>query len=330
MTNEKSVRVNPTQTLDVSFSAYVEKRKAVTGAHLVNGIPDYAYGVDYALMRKINAVPGAYKLLRAITSQFVPEQKQMCNLSHLKVGPSQSPKNIYEHVKECAKLFGIGIPEVFIEPNPTEINAYALACDDSAPLIVLTSALVERFTPGEIKTVIGHECGHIHNNHGIYTTAAYIAANKIVSAISGVKELMMLVSRSLLLALNTWSRASEVTADRAGLICADNFNDAITTQCKFLYGAAFTQDDINVDAVLKQYDRLRSTPAKMFEFVYNHPVPMRRILAMREFINSDVLYTWRPDCKEAGMGQLSSKQELDARCEKYIAVMKTGERRDNK
>jgi Zn-dependent protease with chaperone function len=330
MTNE-TVKINPTQKIDVSFSAYVGTRKALVGAHMVGGIPDYAYGVDHMLMQKMKAMPGVYKLFKALTNQWVPRFKQICNLDCLKVGPSQHP-HIYEQVKECARTLGIGIPEVFIRSDAGVINAETVASEDDAPVMVLTSGLVERFTPGEIKTVIGHECGHIHNNHTIYRTAANIILDNMLIniPIPVIKELGTIVSglanRALHAALSSWSRAAEVTADRAGLICADDFNDAITAECKLLYGATFTQEDINVDAILKQYDRLRSTSVRMLELETSHPSSVRRILAMKEFMNSDALYKWRPELKIAGM-ELIGKQELDARCEKYISVLKSEKRR---
>jgi Zn-dependent protease with chaperone function len=322
MTNE-TVRTNPTSALDVNFPAYISGRKAAVGAHLIDGVPDYAYGIDYTLMRKMNAIPVAYKFFKALTNTEVPIRKEEYNLKYLKVGPSQYPR-IYEQVKECARLLGIGIPEVFIKPDVAELNAETIASEDSAPVMVLTSALVERLTPGELKTVIGHECGHIHNNHSIYKTAADILVSGAINTLS-----WGLADRVLRIALNSWSRAAEVTADRAGLICADDFNDAITAECKLLYDAPFTQDDINIDAILKQYDRMRSTSIRMLELNNSHPGSVRRILAMKEFMNSEVLYKWRPEHKKAGM-ELIGKQELDARCEKYISVTQSGRRRGGK
>jgi len=330
MTNE-TVRTNPTQTIDVSFSTYVKDRKALMGTHIAGGIPDYAYGIDHILSQKIKAMPGVYKIFKALTSHAVPKMKQECNLKHLRVGASQYP-HIYEQVKDCARILGIGIPEVFIMSGVGVLNAETIASEDDAPVMVLTSALVDRLTPGEIKTVIGHECGHIHNNHAINKTAIDLILGDMAVEIPIpiAKEISILVSnlvnRALHAAISSWSRAAEVTADRAGLICADDFNDAITAECKLLYGAAFTHEDINIDVILKQYDRLRSTPVRMLELEDSHPSSVRRILAIKEFMSSEILYKWRPELKTAGM-ELIGKQELDARCEKYISITKSGKRR---
>lgn len=319
------MRSNPTQTIDVSFGAYVNARKAASQAHLEGGIPDYAYGPDYALRQKIRAIPGVFALFKAITDEYVPYLKQQTNLSCLKVGPNQFP-DIYECVVDSSRRLGIGIPTVFVQPSPSEINAWTYAFEDDEPMVVITSALLERFSPGEIKAVLGHECGHIHNNHGIYNTAAQIILESISVSIPGIQQILKIASYPIQLALMAWSRAAEVTCDRAGIINSDDPDDEISSKSKFLYGAAFNRNEVNIDAVLKQYNTLHETPVRLLELTADHPIPVRRIFADKEFLNSEILYKWRPEWKKPDM-KLIGKQELDARCEKYIGIIKNGKRR---
>ena len=318
-------RTNPTETIDVGFDAYVKKRKAGTESHLEGGgIPDYAYGNDYVLRQKIKALPGFYPLAKALVNTVVPRKKQELNLEALKVGPNQFP-DIYEQTVDCARRLGIGIPTVFVKPD-TELNAITYAIEDDAPIIVFYSGLMERLTPGEIKAVIGHECGHIHNNHGIFTIAAEIIINLATGLVPGVKQITGLLTLPLQLALKAWSRAAETTCDRAGVICSDDIRDNFTAQAKFMYGAMFSRSDVNIDVLLKQYDTLRATPVRMLELAHTHPLSIRRIFAMKEFAESDLLYKWRPEWKTPGMKTVG-KQELDARCEKYIGVVNSEKRR---
>lgn len=318
-------RSNPTETIDVSFLAYVRERKAATQSHMEGGIPDYAYGPDYVLRQKIKATPGFYPLARAITGTVVPRMKQQLNLEALQVGPSQF-SDVYEIITDCARRLGIGVPTVYIKNAPQEINAGAYAMEDDTPLIEITSGLLERVTPGELRAVIGHECGHIHNNHGIYNTAAEIVLDSLQIAIPGIQQIVALASAPLRWAFLMWSRAAEVTCDRAGVICSESPDDDITLQAKLMYGAALNRQDVNIDAVLKQYDALRATPVRMLEMEQTHPLSIRRIFAIKEFLNSEVLYKWRPEWKTPDL-HLAGKQELDARCERYISVAASGKRR---
>ena len=312
---------NPTDMIDISFRKYVENRTTRSDIHIVNGIPDYAYGPDFTLREKLRALPGAYPFFKAITNQYVPYMKQTLNMNALRVGPDQFPE-VHKMTQDCAMRLGIGMPTVYIYPEPAIINAYTIATEDDSPVIVIHSSLLERFTPGELKAVIGHECGHIHNVHSIYNTAANIILNAMAMGLPILRQIMSLLSMPLKYAIQAWSRAAEVTCDRAGVICSDDINDELTSKAKFLYGAALDSDKVNLDAVLRQYDMLRSTPVRLLELESTHPVPVRRMFAVMEFMNSELLYSWRPEWRTPGQ-ELLSKQELDARCEQYVGVIKS-------
>ena len=309
---------NPTDDINLNFADYVRERSSRIGKHLQGGIPDYAFASDDATRQKIAAIPGAFQLGKAITSQVVPRQRQMYNMSGLRVGPNQFPE-IYQMVRDCSELLGIGIPTTFITAELGVLNAFALAIEDAEPMIVLNSSIVERMTPQELKAVIGHECGHVHNNHGIYNVLANLLINGIGASIPGIREILALVSLPLRVAIQTWSRAAEVTCDRAGVLCCGEADSTISAHSKLLSGGLLSDHQINVDALLEQYDSLRSSPVRMLELLNTHPAGVRRILAAKEFINSQVFYDWHPELKEPDM-HLYSKDELDAHCAKYVSV----------
>lgn len=317
-------RINPTDAVDVSFERYVQTRKAAVQSHMQDGIPDYAYGADYQLRQKIRAIPGFYPLAKAISSTYVPRMIQQLQQGALLVGPGQFP-DVYEMVSDCARRLGIGIPTVFVE-NSNVLNAYTYAYEDDSPVMVITSTLLARVTPGELRVVIGHECGHIHNNHGIYETAARILLNAAQIAVPGLRQIAALASVPLQLAFQTWSRAAEVTCDRAGVICSEDPQDAVSLMTKFIYSTAVGNREVNLDAILRQYDAIRSTPVRLLELSMDHPLPVRRIFAIREFAGSRILYGWRPEWKTPDQA-LTDKQELDARCEKYVSVTDSRKRR---
>lgn len=317
-------RPNPTNDVNVSFSAYAANRNVKYGKHLERGIPDYAYALDYTLRQKIMAIPGAYPFFKAMNSSTVPIQKQLHNMDSVKVSPNQFPK-LYDMMRDCANTLGIGLPTMFVINAPGELNAFTYATEDADPIIVMCSSMLERFTDQELKATIGHECGHIHNNHGVYQTAAYFVAGQASAFIPGVGQILTLLAQPVANALNAWSRAGEVSADRAGIICCGEHESTERTDAKLASGAVFGAE-INVDELVKQYDMLRSTPARMMEWISTHPANVRRILADRLFINSDVYYQWHPEQKKPNMN-LYSKKELDEQCDRIINVMKSEKRR---
>ncbi len=309
---------NPTATLDISFDNYVSERQRSSSQMEEGGIANYAYGQDYILRQKIKAIPGIFAFFKALNSSVVPLERQKYIARSIKTGPNQLPE-IYNMGVECAKRLGIGIPTIFLDSQPGTLNAFAFCVDDEAPLIIVNSSLIERFTPGEIKAVIGHECGHIHNNHGLYNIAAEVLINVGLSSIPALRPFIQTMALPILLLFKSWSRAAEVTCDRAGMICSDKIEDAMTAEAKLMSGGAFNIKEINIDELIKQYDEMAKSPARFNQLMDTHPAGTRRILADKEFSRSEVLYKWRPEWKKPGM-ELIDKKELDFRCDKFINV----------
>lgn len=314
------INYNPTDDIDVSFNSYVLERQKVHNKHLEGGIPDYAFASDYAIRQKIRALPGVYPFFKALTSTYVPRHKQLLNQSALKVGAGQYAE-IYNMTAECANILGIGMPTVYILPEMAVLNAYTIATDDESPIIVLHSSLVERFSLDELKTIIGHECGHIHNNHGIYSIAVQTMLEQGMN-IPIVSQILSALTIPVRLMFMAWIRAAEVTCDRAGIICANDPMDIMKAEVKLMHGGMINSSEANIEAALKQYDILRKTPVRLLELNSTHPNTVRRLYANLEFLNSEILYTWRPEWKNPDM-KLIDKQELDARCEKYISVLRS-------
>lgn len=196
--------------------------------------------------------------------------------------------------------------------------------DDVEPIIVIHSGLYERFTSGELKCVIGHECGHIHNMHGVYNVLGNIlmVTGAIGSAMIST-QLLNLLTMGSQLALYAWSRAAEVTCDRAGMICCDRVEDAYNVNAKFTYGAAFGEHSVNLEALSRQLEENMTSIARLDELACDHPAAVRRIAAEMEFARSEVFYRWRPELKEAGKA-VFTREETDERCRRYIDVSRKG------
>lgn len=324
---------NPTSEINVSFAKYIQERSVKQAKHLWQGIPDYAYEMDYHLRQKMKNIPGMFALGKALTSTVVPKRRQELLRSAVQVTNTQFPE-IYQMGLQCARTLGIGMPSIFVKhPSPKEsaemglLNAYTLATDDADNIVVLHSHLVERLTEQELLAVIGHECGHIHNNHSIYNLLALILIDggmRGVSFFTGSDFLLKLITKPIEFALAAWSRAGEVTADRAGIICAGGVDSTISGEIKLASGGMFGSkyQMLDVKAFIAQYEKYRNTPMRFTELLASHPAGARRVLADQEFINSEVFYSWHPELKRPDMNLLS-KQELDARCEQYISVAKS-------
>lgn len=336
MTGKEIKNTSPVETLNCSFSDYLNRRKNAAADHLNGTVPDYCFNLDLEYRKVLDSIPGLYAFSKKMVGTHASIVLREINMSGLAVGPNQFP-DVYQIGCDCARILGISIPNIYIISDPT-LNAYTYATGDIEPIIVIHSGLYERFTPGELKTVIGHECGHIHNNHGVYQYLSNIlyAGGLTIGAATGrlTAQLFSILSYSGQAALAAWNRAAEVSCDRAGIICSDNVKDALTSEAKFLYGAAFGAQEANLDNLEEQLEMQIQSLAKYteaFGYVntkgelvpYDHPFTLRRIAADKEFIDCELLYRWRPDLLEPGK-KLRSLEETNARCQKLIAVFGKG------
>lgn len=308
---------SPVEAIDTSFEHYVAKRKREAGIHMNGTVPDYAFALDYELRSRLDQIPHFHELCKKIASTSETRAMQIMNQGALQAGPGQFPE-IYQIGVECAHRLGIGIPNIYIAKG-SEINAYTIASDDTSPLLVLYTGIVDRMTPGELKAVIGHECGHIHNRHLVYQSVV----NRILSGASGLAGSILLSLANISL-MQFWTRAAEVTADRAALICADDFQDAFQANAKLASGgplnAAYGKT-ADMDAIYEQLSMTLDNPSRLMEIQSDHPAFARRIFCDREFEQCEVLYSWRPDKKKPGM-KVRSKSETDARCRKLVNIVR--------
>lgn len=320
-------RNSPLTSIDCSFRHYVEKRQNREEMHMDgNSIPDYAFGLDYELRRKLDSIPHLYNIAKKVTATTVSRYMQEYNRSALAVGPNQLPE-VYQIGCDCAQTLGIGIPNIFIQSS-AELNAYTYACEDIEPIIIINSALYERAKPEILRAVIGHECGHIQNAHSMYQMiGVYFATGSIgaLSSVPGLSQLMGLLTVGTQIALNSWSRAAEVTADRASVICSSK-EDAVRTMLFLMYGGVrnVDADSISLDAVQEQLELQMSNIAKYGEILDStHPATARRIAAIQAFDDCETLYAWRPELKEPGKNY-HSKAETEELCRNVISVTRQG------
>jgi Zn-dependent protease with chaperone function len=256
-----------------------------------------------------------------LSANAVPLYKQLFAMEGVAVGPRQF-ETIYAAGEACARRLGIGIPQIFVVGGMAP-NAFTIATDDVAPIVVLTSSLVELLEPAELQFVI------VHNLHGVYNTAVELISNpaaqllvqNLVSAgvaFDTVRLVAAAVQGGLKLFMMHWSRCAEVTCDRAGLICCGDAEAAERALVKLVVGASPTMQQINVDAYLRQL-RSVSLPLRLTELGRTHPLIPKRIEALRLFAGCETLQAWRP---ELATGALRSREETDELCKAILAIVK--------
>lgn len=185
-------------------------------------------------------------------------------------------------IRHCSERLGIKRPYAIISNQLPGINAMTVGSDD-APYLVLSSLLVKVMSKEQLTFVIGHECGHIAMGHVVYHSAVATAGSlaQLIPVIGeGVYNLVAFP-------LNAWERRSEITADRAGLLCCEDLELAQRTLLQ-LETAFQNADDIDITTYVENSKRFlkKGTIRKFGEVNANHPLISKRIEALEKFAKS--------------------------------------------
>ncbi len=289
------------------FLEYINRRKAPeSGREEKTGFGEYAFAGDLRVLRRLDRARPVRIVVEATVRFWKAVQKSDLLGSSVRVSRRQFPE-LHDLVVECARELDIALPKVYISQNLASLNAGTYGTDDEA-FIVLNSALVDRFNDQELKFVIGHECGHIQNNHVVYHTAARFLAQGVISFVKWAAV-------PARVALNGWSRRGEITCDRAGLVCCRDEAAALGAIMKLALGSSKLSDDIDLEEYMAQLDDLDEGVGRFQEYMSSHPYLPKRVKALKMFAESAY---YRNLLGEKGGEPLD---EVDRAVEKVIQVM---------
>jgi Zn-dependent protease with chaperone function len=139
--------------------------------------------------------------------------------SNIRVTKDNFPEILATLEAVCEILYLKEIPELYLMWS-YEIHSITYGVEK--PIIVISSACIDKLTHDELLFILGHEVGHIKSQHVLYHQMAKILpyiGSIIGKATLGFGELL---SYGLQLALYHWREMSEFTADRAGLLATQN------------------------------------------------------------------------------------------------------------
>ena len=186
---------------------------------------DYRFGPELRKLEKLRTDKAAVTLIEEAREEIEHDPRTLQLLSGVRLTPRMCPK-VFGPLD--AALATLGRPfelEVYVHQHPI-INASIVPtfAENSHPVLVLSSAAIEKLTPRELLFVIGHELGHVIYGHH-------------KDAVSNIFDFPQ--SRQYpyqCVQLMSWSRAAEISADRVGLLCCQDFATAVRTFFKLASG----------------------------------------------------------------------------------------------
>jgi Zn-dependent protease with chaperone function len=263
-------------TLD--FPAFVTRKKAERADGAMDGAHDYSYILDRQTRATFESAKPIELAVASAVRVFKERERGRLLGNAVRVSDRQFSR-INSIAKECSETLGIIPPQVYIVNSP-HLNAGTFGTDEES-FIVVHSALVDQYTDEELRFVLGHECGHIHNSHVVYLTTLHFL-RLVAEAYLG------LLVMPAMLPLMAWSRRAEITSDRAGMMCSRDGHVAARALTKLVVGSKKLYEEFNLDAFLEQYEEGKEGIGRYMEALASHPFLPKRVLAMRVFAEAEL------------------------------------------
>jgi Zn-dependent protease with chaperone function len=251
----------------------------------------WEHPADRAALQTLRAVPGVDELIRKVLGMLGGERgiRLLFQGNAVRIGPNQFPRLAHLHTEVCTTFDWPAVPELYVSQTPF-FNAGAYGID--APFIVVHSAAIELLDDEELRVLLSHELGHVMSGHSLYRTIAAILALVSLGVLPVLAELVVLPIR---LAFLEWSRKSELSADRAGLLGAQDVVAAQRLAMKMAGGGrgdAFA-GQLNVDAFMQQAHEYASS-SEGLDVVYKvlstlaltHPMHTVRAAELQRWLSS--------------------------------------------
>jgi uncharacterized tellurite resistance protein B-like protein len=220
------------------------------------------------------------KVLRAQSDSAgaVGARRQLL-LSALRLTKEMAPEP-FGALRHVSNTLGIEAPiEMYCVPE-SAINAFVVPPKAGGVVLLgLTSEALERFDTGELHFVLGHELGHAMFGHFHFSPDVLIGDENIAP---------IHVAR-----LCAWMRYAELSADRVGLLCCDDFDTAIRAFFKLTSGLSNSKYLRHAGQCAEQFaavtaERMESSEGDWFS---THPYSPLRIKALDLFSRSETFHS---------------------------------------
>lgn len=228
-------------------------------------------------------------------------RRQLLSTS-VRLSPKMAP-SIHKMAEGCVEKLAMDIPlELYAYSSP-QFNAACFKPEEGRLFVMFSSSLLEGFTESELRFVMGHEFGHyIYDHHAI--PIGYLLKGKTPP---GPK---------LALDLFAWSRYAEISADRAGAYCAQDFNSVASSLFKLSSGLTSKVIEFNLEEFLSQLDEMQAVDAEpgqgapQGDWFSTHPFSPLRVRALQLFHESELM-------KSKG----TSLDEMDVAVQRLMSLM---------
>jgi Zn-dependent protease with chaperone function len=278
----------------------------------------YQHPADRAATAALQKVPYLDQVVRQLISLGYERALRAASLgASVRLGQEQLPGIWVLHRQVFNALDIDEVPDLYMTQYPI---ANAFTFGSGKPVVVMASELVRILDDDGRRVVLAHEAAHVHSDHVLYRTAL-----AILLRLGGAVRLPLLAGLPLLaitLALLEWSRAAELSCDRAAalvtrdpqavckalmVIAAGELADELNLDAFIAQGMEYTERGTGVERLTRLFQDLQIT----------HPMPVRRVRMLLDWVREgDYDPMVRGEYLRRGE-EPSAREEADAAADHY-------------
>jgi Zn-dependent protease with chaperone function len=246
----------------------------------------YQHPADRAATAALKKIPYLDEVVRRLIALGYERALRAASLgSAVRLGQEQLPGIWVLHRQVFNTLDIEYVPDLYLTQFPFA-NAFTLGTDK--PIVLLNSELVRILDEDGRRVVLAHEAAHVQSEHVLYRTALLILLR-----LSGAVPLPVLAGLPLLaikLALLEWSRAAELSCDRAAALVTRD--PQAVCHALMVLAAGEAAEDLNLDAFIAQgmdYSEsgtgLERLTRLLQQLQVTHPMPVRRVRLLLDWVH---------------------------------------------
>ena len=290
-------------------------REDASTRRILTGIAPYSWEhpADKVALQALRKIPVFDTVLRKLFG-FVGEKPIRLAF--------QASENQFGDVHQLYKgvLKTLDAPEeypLFVSQTPM-VNAGAYGMEQ--PFIILNSGTVRLLDEEELEYILGHEIGHILSDHVLYRTMTVF----LLSLASMGFPIVGLAARAVLVALLEWSRKSELSCDRAGLLSVQNPDVVMRAMLRMAGGGE--PNEMNVQEFILQAEEYKESgdvADQVFKVINlmatTHPFYVLRVSELRSWVESgDYDRILRGEYPRRGEKDPAYEEDLSAAASAYV------------
>ena len=209
-------------------------------------LKDYQHDLDKAAFVSLEKIKAFDKAVDWVIKNAVEEVTNVQQTgSSICVNQDAIPE-LFNLTNDVARTVDIdSVPKIYTR---WRYDIYITTDGDKHPKMIINTGAIDLLTPDELRFMIGHEFGHIKSNHLKYL---------LLCRYWSMYESYIPGSTLLQIPLFYWSRMTDLTADRVGLLACQNINVALKTMIKMAGAPKTLYDDLNVEAFIEQAESFK-------------------------------------------------------------------------